>query len=71
MKGGLTDAQFNDLLRVVREIVREEMRAEFEGRRPEAKPTLIGVCTFTGMVDYLDTDGVKKTTTASQWREMV
>lgn len=33
VKGGLTDAQFNDLLRVVRETVREEMRAEFEGRR--------------------------------------
>ncbi len=32
-KGGLTDAQFNDLLRVVRETVRVEIRAEFEGRR--------------------------------------
>lgn len=33
VKGGLTDAQFDALLRAIRETVRAEIRAEFEGRR--------------------------------------
>ena len=41
-KGGLTDAQFNDLLRVVRETVRAEIRAEFEGRRVAAPQAWFG-----------------------------
>lgn len=39
VKGGLTDAQFNDLMRVVRETVRAEIRAEFDGRVRWSLPT--------------------------------
>lgn len=36
VKGGLTNAQFDALLRAIRETVRAEIRAEFEGRRDAA-----------------------------------
>ncbi len=38
-KGGLTDAQFDALLRAIRETVRAEIRAEFEGRVRWSLPT--------------------------------